>query len=352
MCVRGAAADTIRVGFLNAELQRDGPGLLLRDILRREDEDIAGVAEVVGRAQPDILVLSGFDYDHGAAALGAFRDLLAETGPRYPHLLAPPTNAGLDTGADLDGDGRMRGARDAQGYGGFAGQGGLAVLSRYPITGMEDFNELLWRTLPGSLASPEDPGWEEQRLSSVAHVAITLGTPDRPMTILAFHATPPVFDGPEDRNGRRNRDEAAFWLHYLDGAFGPAPDKAFVLLGDANLDPLDGDGRPDALRALLADPRLLVPELASAEAAAAAEAEGGANRSHRGNPALDTANWRDGPGDPGNLRVDYILPSSDWMVEGSGVTWGAGEHAPRHGLVWADLGGVPGARPPAGAARN
>ena len=158
--------------------------------------------------------------------------------------------------------------------------------------------------------------------------------------ILAFHATPPVFDGPEDRNGRRNHDEAALWLHYLDGAFGPPPAGRFVLVGDANLDPEDGEGRPEALRRLLSHPRLTDPAPRSAEAAAAARAEGGANDGHRGDPALDTANWDDRPGGPGNLRVDYILPSSDWIVANAGVAWpetAARGEKPRHGLVWVDL---------------
>ena len=31
---------------------------------------------------------------------------------------------------------------------------------------------------------------------------------------LVSHPTPPVFDGPEDRNGPRNYDEIRFWADY------------------------------------------------------------------------------------------------------------------------------------------
>ena len=33
--------------------------------------------------------------------------------------------------------------------------------------------------------------------------------------VLASHPTPPTFDGPEDRNGRRNHDEIRFWADYI-----------------------------------------------------------------------------------------------------------------------------------------
>jgi hypothetical protein len=328
-----ADARTLRVGFLNTDLDRKGPGLLLRDILKAEDPDIAGVADLIAAAKLDALVISGFDYDQGLAALTAFRDRLALTGASYPHLAATPPNSGLASGADLDGDGDLRGVRDAQGFGRFAGQGGLGILSNLPITAIRDYNAFLWKDLPGALIAEDDPGLEVQRLSSVGHIAVTLDAPEGPLTLLAFHATPPVFDGPEDRNGRRNHDEAAFWLHYLNGAIGPAPEERFVLLGDANLDPLDGDGRPEAINALLKHPRLTDPAPKSAEAVSTAANDAGVNLQHRGDPALDTANWEDGPGDPGNLRVDYVLPSRDWTVAASGVAWGT----PRHGLVWVDL---------------
>ncbi len=315
-------------------MQRDGPGLLLRDILRGDAADVAAVRALIDRADADILVISGFDYDQGLVALSTFRDGL---GPGYPHVAATRPNAGLATDADLDGDGYMRGAGDAQGFGAFAGQGGIAVLSRFPVRDIRDYNAVLWRDLPGTLLVESDPGGGDQRLASVGHVSVVLEAPGGDLTLLAFHATPPVFDGPEDRNGRRNHDETAFWLHYLDGAFGPAPETAFVLAGDANLDPVDGDGRPDAITALLADPRLQDPRPSSDTGRALAIKDGGANAGQGGDPRLDTANWNDGRGDPGNLRVDYVLPSRDLTVHEAGILWGDGAEAPRHGLVWVEF---------------
>lgn len=319
----------------------------MRDILNDPPEpDILSAAHLIAGAEANVLVLSGIDYDHGLVSLGAFRDLIARHGAEFEHLFALPPNAGIATGLDLDRNGWKGDARDAQGFGEFAGQGGLAVLSTFPVTAAEDFSGFLWRDLPRSLISDDDPGRDVQRLSSNGHWVLEVELPgNAQLTLMTFHATPPVFDGPEDRNGRRNHDEAAFWLRWLEGGIAngktPVPHERFVLLGDANLDPVDGDGLPEAMEALLNHPRLQDPKPRSPVGKALAEADGGANRFHGGDPTLDTANWDDAPGGPGNLRVDYVLPSRDWEVAGSGVLWGSvdgdADHRPRHGLVWADL---------------
>ncbi|WP_233495428.1 endonuclease/exonuclease/phosphatase family protein [Rhodosalinus halophilus] len=324
-----------------AALSRDGPGLLLRDI-DRGDTQARAAAQVVAAAAPDILLLTDFDYDYEGRALEAFAQMVAEAGHPLPHRFARRPNAGMATGLDLDGDGRRGEAEDAQGWGRFAGDGGMAILSRHPIdaAASRDFSDLPWAELPDSLAPGADLSAEAldaQRLSSNGHWAVTLRPEGAaPITLLVFDATPPVFDGPEDRNGRRNADEIRFWRLFLDGAFGSPPGDRFVLLGNANLDPVDGEGRHDAIRALLADPRLQDPRPMSGGGRAAANPE------HRGDPALDTADWDDPV--PGNLRVDYVLPSADWRVTGAGVVWpeagplrAAVEAAGRHRLVWADI---------------
>jgi hypothetical protein len=78
-----------------------------------------------------------------------------------------------------------------------------------------------------------------------------------------------VFDGPEDRNGRRNHDEIRFWADYVtpgrtsayvyDDAGrrgGLEPGALFVIAGDQNSDPLDGDSVPGAAQQLI-DPQWL-----------------------------------------------------------------------------------------------
>lgn len=323
-------ADTLRIATFHAELSREGPGLLLRDILR-SDPQVEAAARVIAHADPDVLVLLGIDYDYGLVALGAFADRVAAAGAIYPYRFALRPNTGRATGLDMDGDGRLGGPRDAQGYGRFAGEGGMAVLSRLPIDAdaVRDFSGLLWRDLPGAVL-PDGMAAEVkavQRLSTTGHWVVPIRLAGGgSLRLLAWHATPPVFDGPEDRNGLRNHDEAALWLRLLDGTLpdGP-PAPPFVLLGDANMDPDRSDGRPEALRLLLAHPGLQDPRPAGA---------GG----------LATADFPEA-GAPGRMRADYVLPSAELAVRAAGVVWPEDgdpflpvvQAASRHRLVWVDV---------------
>lgn len=320
---------------------------------------------MIAHVDPDILLLLGVDWDLDNRGFVALADVIADAGAEYPHRFSPRPNTGMATGLDLDADGYLGDGSDAQGFGRFSGQGGMALLSKFPLgDDPRDFSDLLWRDLPGAVlpvmgGAPflSDEVLAVQRLSTTAHWDVPVILPSgAKIRIWAYHATPPVFDGPEDLNGLRNRDEARFWLAYLDGLIGDRPEAPFVLLADTNLDPIDGDGTPDVLLELLRDPRLTDPAPQSAGAVAATEAQGGVNLSHRGDPALDTADWSDEAGDAGNLRVDYVLPSAEFAVEGAGVFWpvpatpeaellGEGDaRASRHHLVWVDLSLKPPAR--------
>ncbi len=336
-------ADPIRIATYNTGLTRDGPGLLLRDILRGTDAQIAAVRTVISEIQPDILLLQSIDYDLDLRALKAFNATLAKTGLQYPYIFAALPNTGMDTGLDMNFDGRFSSAKDAQSYGDFSGKKGMAILSRYPIqlAKVQDFSSLLWKDIPGTL-QPEtgktqghsSKALDIQRLSYVAHWVVPIKVQSKTLTLLAFHASPPVFDGPEDRNGRRNHDELRFWQLYMGGHFGTPPDKNFIVTGDANLDPVDSEGRKLAIQSLLRDDRLQDP---APKRSAPVFAKAG----QRGDPMLDTVNWPD----LDTMRVDYILPSSDLRIIASGVYWPdeatpqgqLAATASRHRLVWVDI---------------
>jgi hypothetical protein len=333
------AQDVLRVATWNVELSRKGPGVLIRDMTSGKDAQVLAAISHILQAEPDILVLTGIDTDYEGHTAQAFAAALASAGTEYPYVFSRISNAGQFSGRDLDKDGRLGEAQDAQSYGDFHGQGGLAVLSRLTIEtgGIKDFSTLLWRDLPdarlpANFYDPQD--LDVLRLSSANHWDVPVVWGDAKINVLAFYATTPVFDGDEDRNGWRNADEIALWRHHLDGRLDvSAPRAPFVVIGDANLDPNDGDGHLFEMQKLLADPRLQDPQPRSEHA------QDIANADHRGDAALDTADWDDPV--PGNLRVDYVLPSADLKVIDAGVSWSMalGDEGAlfRHGLVWVDI---------------
>ena len=327
-----AWGQTLRIATFHTQLTRDGPGLLLRDILAGDDAQVMATVSVLAAAAADVVVLQDVDFDADGLALAALSRALADAGLDYPHRLALRPNTGLPTGVDLDGDGRSWRARDAHGYGHFNGQGGMAVLSRHPLGAVRDFSGFLWADLPGSSAAAVLPeaAVPVLRLASVAAWDVAVDAPSEVFHLLALHAGTPVFDGPEDRNGRRNADELRFWALYLDGW---SPDglafagRDFAVIGTFNVDPSGGEGRQDGLRALLDHPRLqnVLPR--------------------RPGGGTQTADWPDPL--PGDMRVDYILPAAGLEIAGAGVLWPEGEdgvlpasvaaRASDHRLVWMDL---------------
>jgi hypothetical protein len=321
-----AAAADLRVAFYHTELSRYGPGLLLAAI-RDGDPQATAVAQVITRAGPDVLVLSGIDHDAHGAALAALNATL----PRpYPHLIALRPNAGIPTGRDLDGDGRI-GPRDAQGWGRFPGQGGMAVLSRHPLGPVTDLTGLLWRDLP-EVDPPIAPEVAEmQRLASVGHWIVPVNTPGGPLDLLAFHATPPLF---QPQNPARNADELRLWSWLLDGRLPVSPpDGDFVIAGVTNVDPADGLGDRAAVAGLLGDSRLMDT--------APANQRSGNDPGQAGSPRHDTAQFESA----GGLRLDVLLPSARLAITGSGILWpedgdpflATVTAASRHRLIWIDL---------------
>ena len=332
-----AGADDLRIATYNADLSAPGPGLLLHD-LRKPDmpPQRAAALQAMAALDADVLLLTGIDYDLKGEALAALAAQLEAKGARYPHRLALRPNTGVPTGRDLDGNGQLGEPRDAQGWGRFPGEGGMAVLSRLPIgTETRDFSGFLWADLPGNLMPDTDPAQDIQRLHTTGAHEVPILLPDgRTLRLLAFYASPPAFDGREDRNGRRNHDEAAFLLQLLQGRLADTPpEPPFVLLGQSSLDPQDGGGRPEALRSLLSHPALQDPTPRGSH--------GRVEPDQKGDPALDTALYEK----LGGLRVEVILPSADLTVTGAGVLWPPDSDplaatlstASRHRPVWVDV---------------
>ncbi|MBD2108086.1 phytase [Nodosilinea sp. FACHB-13] len=351
----------IRFATFNASLNRAAEGELITDLSTPDNAQAQAIAEIIQRSSPEVVLINEFDFDQAGDAAALFQENYLSVSQNgvdpvaYPYVYAAPSNTGLPSGLDLNNDSTVGGPDDAYGFGFFPGQFAFVIYSKYPI--VEDqirtFQEFRWADMPGALL-PADPNdadgngdtasWytpEELaafRLSSKNHVDLPIEVDGEIIHVLASHPTPPVFDGAEDRNGRRNYDEIRFWADYINGeeyiydddgiVGGLAAGAKFVIMGDQNSDPFDGDSIPGAAQLLLDDP--LVNTSATPSSAGGPDAairQGGANAGHIGDPAFDTADFGFSPTDPttdvapGNLRVDYVLPSNNLTITDAQVFW-------------------------------
>jgi hypothetical protein len=350
--------EVVRFATFNASLNRNTEGQLIADLSTPGNAQAQTIAEIVQRTRPEVLLINEFDFDSGRVALRLFqRNYLSvsQNGARsisYPYRFTAPSNTGIPTGFDLDNNGSVGGPNDAFGFGFFPGQFGMAVYSKHPIlwSKIRTFQHFLWKDMPGALL-PDDPrtaepaDWysEEEleafRLSSKSHWDIPIRVEGRVVHFLVSHPTPPVFDDPPffpedvDFNGRRNFDEIRLWADYItpgranryiyddDGVRGGLKRGSwFVIAGDQNSDPLDGDSIPGAIQQLLEHPLVNTRLTPSSEGAVEASLlQGGANTSHESDPAFDTADFADSA--PGNLRADYVLPRKNLRIVDAAVFW-------------------------------
>ncbi|MFZ4767582.1 MAG: hypothetical protein ACOYMN_21750, partial [Roseimicrobium sp.] len=214
------------------------------------------------------------------------------------------------------------------------------------------------------------------RLSSKSHWDVPVIVAGHTVHMLCSHPTPPVFDDGEtlthplvtssaatkaDWNGLRNYDEIRFWADYVDPAksgyiyddahlnitgtaaagnplytgtpTGGLPANArFVVLGDENSDPDDGDSTFDSIQPLV-DSAYIDATVAPTSTGALAEVPGTfVNR------AFKTSDF--------NLRADYCLPSKFGFgtAPQAGCFWPVSTDleyhllgASDHRTVWIDL---------------
>ncbi|WP_439346187.1 phytase [Vacuolonema iberomarrocanum] len=350
---------SIRFSAFNASLNRTMEGELIQDLSSPNNEQAQAVAEIIQRNNPDILLVNEFDYDAEGRAAKLFQENYLSVSQNgvdpvdYPYVYVAPSNTGIASGFDLNNDGVIVSTpgepgygNDAFGFGNFPGQFGMALFSKYPIEteNIRTFQTFLWQDMPEALLpddpeTPEPNDWysaeelEAFRLSSKSHWDVPINVDGETIHTLVSHPTPPVFDGPEDRNGTRNFDEIRFWADYVNGADyiyddagdrgGLEPGSRFVIMGDQNADPFDGDSIPGAIQQLLNDPLVnATVSPGSLGGPDAAERQGSNNLTQLGDPAYDTADFGEAEfGGPGNLRVDYVLPSANLDIADAGVFW-------------------------------
>lgn len=368
---------SVRFATFNASLNRANSGQLITDLSTPDNVQAQTVAEIIQRTQPDVLLINEFDYDANGEAASLFQNnylSVSQNGADpivYPYFFQAPSNTGIPSGRDLNKNGVIGGPDDAFGFGFFPGQFGMVVYSQYPIDddSARTFQLFLWKDMPDAML-PINPAtgesWYDEgdldvfRLSSKSHWDVPVMIGPKTIHFLVSHPTPPVFDGPEDRNGTRNNDEIRFWADYISPARsgyiyddngvmgGLRPGAMFVIAGDQNSDPLDGDSVPGSIQQLLDHP--LINTNVTPDSAGAVEQsilQGGVNNSHLSDPAFDTADFADTA--PGNLRADYVLPRKQLRIGDAGVFWPLSDDplfplvgtfpfpSSDHRLVWVDL---------------
>ena len=341
----------------------------LTQALQQNTQQIKNIAEIIQRVNPDIILLNEFDRvnsNHENIRYFLTKYLAkpqnGQASIAFPYFYQGSVNTGIKINGDLNHDGQSnQQPGDTHGFGYFEGHFGMVLLSKYPINEKEirTFQHFKWRDMPNAL-KPTDPStnqpwfsdeiWSEVRLSSKSHWDVPINVDGKNVDgkkihILASHPTPPVFDGSENRNGKRNHDEIRFWVDYIDGKKadyiyddkgnkgGLPPNQPFVILGDLNASSVEGDAINSSIEALLTSDKLQDPMPTSLG--------GELHKEKNINAKYHTAYW--------GMRADYVLPSTiDFTIKDSGVFWPQKNDeiyrlikdrpaSSDHRLVWVDL---------------
>lgn len=312
--------------------------LLKNALMSGKHMQIKNVAEILQRVRPNIVLLNEFDFiENPKQGILAFQNkylAMSQKGAkpiRYPYFYIAPVNTGVLAPVDLNNDGNVSLPGDGFGFGFYPGHYGMAVLSQFPINRAEvrTFQKFLWRDMPGAKKPQHEDGkpyysdaaWDVFRLSSKSHWDIPINVNGEIIHILASHPTPPVFDGPENRNGKRNHDEIRFWTDYIseeekDSAYiyddkkkygGLGKGKRFVVMGDLNASMFEGDGIHEGIRSLIKHEKIMASVLPKSVAGKENKPDSLHSESH-------TAQW--------GMLADYVLPSIfGFEFEKSGIFW-------------------------------
>ncbi len=336
---------------------------------------IRNVAAIIQTERPAVLMMGEFNND----GLGQNQDAIK--GFRLNYLAVPQnglgatsdekkmlepiqfayaenfsTNTGLLSEFDLDRNGTIALPGDAWGFGFYHGQYAFGLLSQYPIDtdNIRTFQNFKWKDMPGetnpTITNCDDEkypipegmkcgdewytaeAWAQKPLSSKNHVDAPIIIPtangEKVVHLLLSHPTPPVFDTLTENNKMLNRAEIEFWSDYVGGADyiyddagvkgGLSHDASFVVMGDLNADPENGDGFLDSIQNLMNHDRvntLATYGVYAPNSLGSTECVALGDCSDNTYPDRITSTF--------GLRVDHAIPSNDLNITDSGVFWPA-----------------------------
>lgn len=338
----------VRVATFNVGLDRFKKATEMATALADgNDKQAKKIAEIIQRANPDILLINEIDGNDDKQTLNIFNEKylkVAQNGAEavtYDAMYMSDCNTGVPSGKDYNNNDKTTDPDDAYGFGNYAGQYCMAILSKYPIDtdNVRTFQKFKWKDMPNALRPTNEDGsqwytdeeWSDFRLSSKTHIDLPVTVDGKAIHILASHPTPPVFDGKEDRNGKRNFDEIRLWADYINpetdyiyddnGNTGVtlATDTRFVILGDENASAVEGDATKSngvtAINQLLLSPLVHKHLREDQEIVKIPMSKGGSENDTKGSYGkYHTASWK--------MRADYVLPSAfGFDITQSGVFW-------------------------------
>ncbi|KQB37150.1 endonuclease/exonuclease/phosphatase family protein [Flavobacterium aquidurense] len=335
--------------------------ILIHELNSGNNAQIKNIAQIIQTVRPDVILLNEFDYIKnpklGVKAFVKNYLKVAQGGAKaidYPYYYYSTVNTGQPSPYDLNNDGKLENfGSDAWGFGMYPGQYAMVLLSKYPIDvkAVRTFQNFKWKDMPEPLLTKKADGsdwyskeaWSQFPLSSKSHWDVPVRVDKKTVHILASHPTPPSFDGDEDRNGKRNHDEIRFWKDYISDNSasyiyddkglkgGLAANSQFVIMGDQNASPVEGNAIKEGIQSLLASPKVNSEFSPASKGGAEYTPENAFGINH-------TAFWR--------MRADYVLPSKlGFKFVNSGVFWPAKgepmselvekrESSSDHRLVW------------------
>ena len=227
----------VRFATFNASLNRNSAGQLVADLSTPDNAQASLIAETIQRVNPDVLLINEFDFYPDGQAAELFRDNYLAVphngapGVEYPYYFVAPSNTGIPSGFDLNNNGGRRGARRRLRVRVLPGAVRPGRLQQVPDPGTttcgpsstSSGRTCRARCCPTTPLRLRPQDWYSPaeldvfRLSSKSHWDVPISIGNKTVHFLVSHPTPPVFDGPEDRNGTRNHDEIRFWADYVTG---------------------------------------------------------------------------------------------------------------------------------------
>lgn len=326
----GAPPGTVRVRLAHFNVRE----LSTDKLLDAADEQASAAAEILGRFDADIVSINEIQYDiqgipslsmPGAPATatpGGFdggadnarrlADRVAAAGATegYAHTLLTVGNSGF----------YWEGSGGSQwfvlrGWGEYEGRFNTAVLSRYPILGdqVRVIADFAWESLPGNTIAQMQSEIGESvpagfPLFEKSLNVVPIQIDDEVVHLVMLHPVAPAFD---PINTYRNFDELQGLRMFLDGTLPGVPglpDGAkFVVVGDLNADPEDGDSFDTAVSQILTHPSLATPVFPTA---AGSKGLNGPFNTYLSGCGRDDGSTVSDPTTRFQLQLDYILPSA------------------------------------------